>query len=97
MLTIILAIVPGILIRPRLPQRMQQVKESMGIVLEERNRIAQQCHDTLMAGFAAISEATMNLFRDSEEASKVSRCTARFVPMSCCSAYACRVRAGSKC
>ncbi len=43
----------------------------MGIVLEERNRIAQECHDTLMAGFSAISwqlEATMNLFRDSEEA-----------------------------
>jgi signal transduction histidine kinase len=43
----------------------------MGIVLEERNRIAQECHDTLMAGFSAISwqlEATMNLFRDSDEA-----------------------------
>jgi len=40
-------------------------KGSMGIVLEERNRIAQECHDTLMAGFSAISwqlEATMNLF-----------------------------------
>ena len=50
---------------------MQHVKGSMGIVLEERNRIAQECHDTLMAGFSAISwqlEATMNLFRDSEEA-----------------------------
>lgn len=61
----------GVLVRLRLRQRMQHVKGSMGIVLEERNRIAQECHDTLMAGFSAISwqlEATMNLFRDSEEA-----------------------------
>jgi signal transduction histidine kinase len=40
----------------------------LGIILEERNRIASECHDTLMAGFAAISwqlEATAKLFRDS--------------------------------
>jgi signal transduction histidine kinase len=68
---VLLAILVGILLRLRLRQRMQHVKGSMGIVLEERNRIAQECHDTLMAGFSAISwqlEATMNLFRDSEEA-----------------------------
>lgn len=68
---VLVAIVVGILVRLRLQQRMQHVKGSMGIVLEERNRIAQECHDTLMAGFSAISwqlEATMNLFRDSEEA-----------------------------
>jgi signal transduction histidine kinase len=68
---IVLAILLGILIRLRLQQRVQRVKGSMGIVLEERNRIAQECHDTLMAGFSAISwqlEATMNLFRDSDEA-----------------------------
>jgi signal transduction histidine kinase len=67
----LLATLVGILLRLRLRQRMQHVKGSMGIVLEERNRIAQECHDTLMAGFSAISwqlEATMNLFRDSEEA-----------------------------
>ena len=61
----------GIVVRLRLRRRMQHVKGSMGIVLEERNRIAQECHDTLMAGFSAISwqlEATMNLFRDTEEA-----------------------------
>jgi signal transduction histidine kinase len=66
----LLAALLGILLRLRLRQRMQHVKGSMGIVLEERNRIAQECHDTLMAGFSAISwqlEATMNLFRDSEE------------------------------
>jgi signal transduction histidine kinase len=66
---VLLATLLGILLR--LQQRMQHVKESMGIALEERNRIAQECHDTLMAGFSAISwqlEATMNLFRDSEEA-----------------------------
>ncbi len=67
----LVATLTGALIRLRLRKRMQHVKGSMGIVLEERNRIAQECHDTLMAGFSAISwqlEATMNLFRDSEEA-----------------------------
>jgi signal transduction histidine kinase len=50
-----------------LSQRDQLLKGQMGIVLEERNRIASDCHDTLMAGFAAISwqlEATAKLFRD---------------------------------
>src|ERR1700733_7007948 len=42
----LLAILLGILLRLRLQQRMQHVKGSMGIVLEERNRIAQECHDT---------------------------------------------------
>jgi signal transduction histidine kinase len=68
---LLLAILLGVLIRLRMRQRVQRVKGSMGIVLEERNRIAQECHDTLMAGFSAISwqlEATMNLFRDSDEA-----------------------------
>jgi signal transduction histidine kinase len=52
-----------------LNQRDQLLKGQMGIVLEERNRIASDCHDTLMAGFAAISwqlEATAKLFRDAE-------------------------------
>ncbi len=43
------------------------LEEHNRIVLEERNRIARDCHDTLMAGFAAISwqlEATAKLFRD---------------------------------
>ena len=68
---LLLAVLFGLVLRLRLLQRMQHVKGSMGIVLDERNRIAQECHDTLMAGFSAISwqlEATMNLFRDSEEA-----------------------------
>ena len=68
---VLIALSLAILIRMRLRQRLQYVKGSMGIVLEERNRIAQECHDTLMAGFSAISwqlEATMNLFRDSDEA-----------------------------
>jgi len=50
-----------------LSQRDQLLRGQMGIVLEERNRIASDCHDTLMAGFAAISwqlEATAKLFRD---------------------------------
>jgi signal transduction histidine kinase len=50
-----------------LSQRDQLLKGQMGMVLEERNRIASDCHDTLMAGFAAVSwqlEATAKLFRD---------------------------------
>ena len=49
-------------------RRLQLMKGRIGIVLEERNRIARECHDTLMAGFAAVSwqlEATAKLFRDS--------------------------------
>jgi signal transduction histidine kinase len=51
-----------------LSRRDQLVKGQMGITLEERNRIASDCHDTLMAGFAAISwqlEATAKLFKES--------------------------------
>lgn len=53
-------------------RRMLLMKGRIGIVLEERNRISRECHDTLMAGFAAISwqlEATAKLFRDSGLAS----------------------------
>ena len=52
-------------------RRIETMKGRMGIVLEERNRISRECHDTLMAGFAAISwqlEATTKLFRDSNSA-----------------------------
>ncbi len=48
--------------------RVRKIKGRMGIILEERNRIARECHDSLMAGFAAVSwqlEATSKLFRDS--------------------------------
>ena len=38
-----------------LRQRDQLLKGQMGVVLDERNRIASECHDTLMAGFAAVS------------------------------------------
>lgn len=50
-------------------RRVQLMKGRIGIVLEERSRIARECHDTLMAGFAAISwqlEATSKLFRDGD-------------------------------
>jgi ligand-binding sensor domain-containing protein/signal transduction histidine kinase len=53
-------------------RRLELMKGRIGIVLEERNRIARECHDTLMAGFAAISwqlEATAKLFHDSGTAS----------------------------
>ena len=35
--------------------RLARAKGELGVVLEERNRIAREWHDTLMAGFAAIS------------------------------------------
>ncbi|GAA3765352.1 ATP-binding protein [Terriglobus aquaticus] len=38
-----------------LRQRDQLLKGQMAMVLDERNRIASECHDTLMAGFAAVS------------------------------------------
>lgn len=50
-------------------RRVQMIKGHIGVVLEERNRIARECHDTLMAGFAAISwqlEATAKLFHDGD-------------------------------
>jgi ligand-binding sensor domain-containing protein/signal transduction histidine kinase len=53
-------------------RRVEMMKGRIGIVAEERNRISRECHDTLMAGFAAISwqlEATAKLFRDSDSAS----------------------------
>lgn len=53
-------------------RRLELMKGRIGIVLEERNRIARECHDTLLAGFAAISwqlEATAKLFHDSDTAS----------------------------
>ncbi len=49
-----------------LRQRDQLLKGQIGMVLQERNRIASECHDTLMAGLAAISwqlEATSKLVR----------------------------------
>lgn len=52
-----------------LRQRDQLLKGQIGMVLEERNRIASDCHDTLMAGFAAISwqlEATARLLAGSD-------------------------------
>jgi signal transduction histidine kinase len=64
-LTLLAFAIPAYLYR----RRVQFMKGRIGIVLEERSRISRECHDTLMAGFAAISwqlEATANLFRDSE-------------------------------
>jgi len=48
-------------------RRAQSMEGHLDVLLEERNRIARECHDTLMASFAAISwqlEATAKLFRD---------------------------------
>jgi signal transduction histidine kinase len=48
-------------------RRLRLTEGHLGILLEERDRMARECHDTLMAGFAAISwqlEATSKLFRD---------------------------------
>lgn len=51
--------------------RVARMKGALGVVVEERNRIAREWHDTLMAGFAAISwqlETTARLFRESGSA-----------------------------
>jgi signal transduction histidine kinase len=64
------------LVAQLLHQRDLLLKGQMGIVLEERNRIARDCHDTLMAGFAAISwqlEATSKLFPEDVLASPAAR------------------------
>lgn len=64
-LLVVAIVLPAYLYR----RRVQMMKGHIGIVLEERNRIARECHDTLMAGFAAISwqlEATAKLFHDSD-------------------------------
>ncbi|QHS50863.1 histidine kinase [Edaphobacter sp. 12200R-103] len=64
-LLVVAIVLPAYLYR----RRVQMIKGHIGIVLEERNRIARECHDTLMAGFAAISwqlEATAKLFHDSD-------------------------------
>jgi len=52
-------------------QRVQFVKGQIGVIIEERNRIARECHDTLMAGLAAVSwqlEATSKIFRNNPAA-----------------------------
>jgi signal transduction histidine kinase len=62
------AVAAGLICAYLLRRKMQLMTGRLGIVLEERNRIASECHDTLMAGFAAISwqlEATAKLFKDS--------------------------------
>lgn len=53
-------------------QRVQLVKGQIGVIIEERNRIARECHDTLMAGLAAVSwqlEATSKIFNNSAASS----------------------------
>jgi signal transduction histidine kinase len=55
-----------------LRQRDQLLKGQMAMVMEERKRIASDCHDTLMVGFAAISwqlEATAKLLLGSDDRS----------------------------
>jgi signal transduction histidine kinase len=48
-------------------RRIHRVRASLAVIVEERNRIARECHDTLMAGFAAIAwqvEATAKRLAD---------------------------------
>ncbi len=50
--------------------RLRHAKGHMAIVLEERNRIARECHDTLMAGFAAVAwqlDAAMHALPSTKE------------------------------
>jgi signal transduction histidine kinase len=63
-----LLLLAGFLIVQAFRQRVQLVKGQIGVIIEERNRIAGECHDTLMACLAAISwqlEATSKLFQNS--------------------------------
>ncbi len=75
--TYLVLLLLGVLLTVHLVRRrVQTMKGRLGIVFEERNRIASECHDTLMAGFAAISwqlEATAKLFRDSGSDSTLPR------------------------
>ena len=66
----LLALVLAAVAIETLRQRDQLLKGQIAMVLEERNRIARDCHDTLMAGFAAISwqlEATSRLLSDPDD------------------------------
>lgn len=50
-------------------RRIQSLEGQLGLLREERYRIARECHDTLMAGFSAISwqlDATAKIFRDGD-------------------------------
>jgi ligand-binding sensor domain-containing protein/signal transduction histidine kinase len=63
-----LALLGAFLIWQAFRQRVQLVKGQIGIIIEERSRIASECHDTLMACLAAIAwqlEATARLFEKS--------------------------------
>jgi signal transduction histidine kinase len=53
-------------------RRAQSVEAHVAALLEERGRMARDCHDTLMAGFTAISwqlDATAKMFRDAHQES----------------------------
>jgi signal transduction histidine kinase len=53
--------------------KLARAKGELGVVLEERNRIAREWHDTLMAGFAAIAwqlETTARLLGSESAAAK---------------------------
>jgi ligand-binding sensor domain-containing protein/signal transduction histidine kinase len=69
----------GLMILQAFRQRVQLVKGQIGVIIEERNRIARECHDTLMAGLAAVSwqlEVTAKQFRHSTPAADPASNTA---------------------
>jgi signal transduction histidine kinase len=78
-----------------LEQHDQLLKGRIGIVLEERNRIANDCHDSLMAGFAAISwqlEATAKLLTEDEsDKSAMDSCALARLMVTHCQAEARRI------
>ena len=66
--------------------RELQIRARMKLVVEERNRIAREWHDTLMAGLAAISwqlEATVGLFDRREKGAEQSLQLARNMVRHC--------------
>ncbi len=77
-------------------QRVRLVKGQIGIVIEERNRIAREWHDTLMAGFSAVSwqlEATAKILQESAltDAAAVKSCELARSMVSHCQAEARRI------
>ncbi len=93
---VLLSVFLSLLAMQLLAQHDQLLKGQIGVAIEERNRIASDCHDTLMAGFAAISwqlEATAKLFRDSgeSESAAAKSCELARSMVSLCQAEARRI------
>jgi signal transduction histidine kinase/ligand-binding sensor domain-containing protein len=76
-------------------RRIARVRASLAVIVEERNRIARECHDTLMAGFAAVAwqlEATSKKVSDgTDKAGAVQSCELAHSMVMHCQAEARRI------